>query len=116
MRNPSYLTATTILNLLRRFLLIFSAVSLSNGSEYLPELSRRFSPDDAFRRRLLNPSAVVATCKPVGYFCGDSDMVLDDTYDAVTQGVCTHNQGGPHGPALLQRPEHMENCVFEESL
>ncbi len=45
-------------------------------------------------RRLQQLQSSVATCQPVEYLCGDSELVLDVAYSAIIAGPCTQDDPG----------------------
>ena len=45
-------------------------------------------------RRLHQLQSSVASCQPVEYLCGGSELVVDVTYAAITAGPCTQDEPG----------------------
>ena len=45
-------------------------------------------------RNLLQLQSSVASCEPVEYLCGGSELVMDDVFNAVIAGPCKNDSSG----------------------
>ena len=60
-------------------------------------------------RSLQQLQSSVASCQPVEYLCGTSELVLDVAYSAITAGPCTQEEpGGTHALA----GDHQASILF----